>query len=203
MIFLPIINAFLCRLSFFGFLLFLFIANFFLYGLGYYFSVNYYYLYETLLFYSCGAFFKLYLSQKNFNKFLSIILIILCYLGAMYLSKIFFLANLNKSLGIAKLANSVLRTCFIPIIGFLLFSLFSSFKVRENKAINLFASKSLEVYLLHGSNFQTYFWSKIFNIKLFYQSNLFCIHLLFSILLIYILSTLVGIFNDKYYFIYK
>lgn len=198
-IFLPVINKFLRKLSIKGFLIFLFIANFFWYGLGYYFSVNYYYLYETLFFYSCGAFFKFFISKKKFKKYFLILLFFVCYFVAIILSKIIFTANLENNVTLAKMSNYFLRTIFIPIIGFLLFMIFNSLKIKNSKTINFLASKSLDVYLLHGSIFQTYLWSVIFNIKSFYKSNFFIVYLLASIFAIFMISTFLGYLSDKFF----
>jgi surface polysaccharide O-acyltransferase-like enzyme len=59
-----------------------------------------------------------------------------------------------------------------------LFLLFRELKVKENKWINLLASTTLGIYLLHDGPLRYFWWNQVFKIKDYSNLNYFVFYLL-------------------------
>jgi surface polysaccharide O-acyltransferase-like enzyme len=69
-----------------------------------------------------------------------------------------------------------------------LFLLFRKLEIKENKWINLLASTTLGIYLLHDGPIRYFLWNKVFNIKDYANSIYFIFYLLVVMMIIFLIG---------------
>lgn len=196
---LPIINGFLNKLTFKGFIILLCFLDFIPFGIGNILNVPYVRLYEALFFYSTGVFYNKYMIGKNINKVVIIFLSLLIYLGAIILSfeYIDMLISQNR---FAFCIPFFIDTLIVPLICMGIFTITINKKMVENKFINLISGSTLAVYLLHGSVFQKYIWEQLFNVKEVYLNNYFPLKILVISFIVFVSCILIDLFCNKFIF---
>lgn len=197
---LPIVNSFLNKLNFKGFIIFLCLFNFIPFGLGNLLGVPYARMYEALFFYSCGVFHKRYLINKS-NKIISLFCALLFYFCAVGLSFI-YVKLLLKTSRLAMFVPIFIDSICVPLTCFGVFKLFLSIKIGNIAIINKIAASTLAVYLIHGSVFQMALWENVFHVKEMYMKSIFPIVILGMAGIVFIVSTLIDICLEKILFPY-
>lgn len=200
MLLLPIVNGFLNKLNFKGFIIFLCLFNFIPFGLGNLLGVTYSRMYEALFFYSCGVFYKNFFLNPP-KKILSLFSALIFYFSAFGLSYIYILLLL-KSSRFAMFVPFFIDCICVPMICFGVFAIFISLKIGNISIINTIASTTLAVYLIHGSVFQMVLWENIFQVKEVYQESYFPIAILGMAGIVFIVSSLIDICLDRILFPY-
>lgn len=100
------------------------------------------------------------------------------------------LSNLSTYLG---RYNSIL----LVWISIEMFLVFISMRVRNNKYINYISSACFGVYLIHENEFvRHYLWHNIFQNSVYYKKPYFVLYALITILLIYVVCTIIDIIRQ-------
>lgn len=149
-------------------------------------------LIQFILFYSLGAYFYKYdlslLNKKN-NKILLVITSIILFFSVVIFvllgSKISFFNDVS-----IYLFN---RDSIIAILfSISLFNIFINRSEFNNKYINLIGSCTLGVYLIHDNPYLRHFlWMKVFKNSDYVYSNYLFVHLLISVLIVFIVCIIV------------
>lgn len=91
------------------------------------------------------------------------------------------------------------NSVFVMISAISLFLGFKQLKIKNNKVINLIASTSLAVYMLHDDNiFRYYLWRNVFKGASFQYSKLLIPHAIGSCLLIFICFAIIDLLRQKF-----
>lgn len=197
---LPILNPLLKRLTLKGFVFFLIFLDFVPFGIGSIFDVPYSRMYEALFFYSIGVFYKRFFVNKQKALF-SLIICLIAYCFSVGFSYFYIRMKLDNS-KITFVIPFIIKTVFVPTIGFGLFTIFTSKSLGNRKLINLIAGSTLTVYLLHGSIFQKAIWEQVFHVKELYMKSYFPIGIIGMTVAVYLCSVLIDLFCNKFIFPY-
>lgn len=176
----PIINKLTMPLNKNGFLIvLLFIALWLCFG-GSIIDAPFGRLQDSLFYYLCGIFYKRFVRIEYIRPRLNLFMLLLffAFLGISYY--MYFSLQFSASTNISYIPYFFILVFFKPIVGFLLFSLFISFKL-QSKCVNFIASTTFGVYLCHENWYGAYLFSNIlFKFDKYFLSNLFPLYILAS-----------------------
>ncbi|MCH5166338.1 MAG: acyltransferase family protein [Erysipelotrichales bacterium] len=140
-----------------------------------------------IILYLVGAYIKKY--KNDYNKKISMCMIYIC----MTIITTIFSYYSPKAWSY----NSI----FNMISSISLFLFFKSIKIKNSRAISYFAQFSLGIYIIHENQFIVkYLYQDIFKTPMFYGSNLFLPHIIFTALGIFSLCLIIEIIRK---FIFK
>ena len=200
---IPLVNPFLRKLSKRGFVLFLFFAWFFWYFLAAEWSV-FFQLQKGLFFYAFGAFIQLHLKKDEIGKWRYVLLFWIAWiLGTALQYEIALLGSAVDLSGKQKVMAeifSLLETgVVVPLCAVSLFRLFESLHIRRSKIINIIASTTFGVYLLHDSVVgRNLLWYEIFKVDtVLYRSALFPLMAVCIVAIIFGVSSLIDYLRGK------
>ena len=191
-IFSPFINKFLNNLSRKEHLNFI-IISIFIFSIVSTFTMQQLYgneIIQFIIFYSMGAYLKKYpknifSENKKINKILLIITTLLL-IGSVVIFDLFG-KNISYTTYMFN-RNSILSILF----SLSLFNIFINKKSFTNNFINIIASCSFGVYLIHDNSLvRSVIWSNIFKNSNYIYSNFLIIHMLFTIIIVYIVCTII------------
>lgn len=158
------------------------------------FTTNIYYcneLGQCLIFYIIGAYLKIYKHNIFNNNKLNYLILIICII-ALILSTIFY--N-YLDVGYLKFNSNGLynrNSIIVIMLSISIFNLFINKRVYINKFVNLLGTCTLGIYLLSEHPLmKDYLWLNIFNNKKYVYSNSLVLHLIISVLIVYIISLLI------------
>ena len=147
---------------------------------------------QFIIFYSLGAYFKKYNNTILSNKkkafyvfFVSLIVLLISVIVIDFIGESLpFISDNN-----VHLFN---RYSIVSILfAVSLFNLFINKKEWSNNIINSVASCSFGVYLIHDNNMiREIIWSKIFNNQFYVDSNWLIIHMIVTVILVYLVCSL-------------
>ena len=184
---IPVLNVFFDSLNKTRLVVFLLFFDFFVAGLGYFLSVPFYDLYITIFYYGCGVFVKRFVCIDNEKKIHLLLCSFLFWCITAFVAYGFFLFNTQGETLYSMICVWFLRTTFAPLCAFFFFAFMVSLKIGEKKVINLIASSTFAVYLIHGSVFQRMIWDNIFQINtIVYQKKCFPLLSIFIVIVIFI-----------------
>lgn len=152
------------------------------------------YLIQFILFYSLGAFFKKFPNNKLIqNKTINKYIFILSTLILLTSPIVFDLLATKSSFFLDKNVYLFNRTSIIVIcFSVSLFVKFISKKEISNNFINNISSCVFGIYLIHDNNFmRKILWIDLFKNADFVNSNLFILHFIISVLVVFGLSLLI------------
>lgn len=166
------------------------------------FSISFFYIWPTfvnnitikdngygiinfIVLYLIGAYLKLYKKKNKHRCIYLFIYIVMCIIIWGYHEMI-----PNKGWAY----NTIF--CLIASISFFLY--FYNLKISNKKVINALASTMFTVYIVHVNPFLTnWIWHKLLHCEIFYQSNYFIIHMLFSSLTVLSIGICIGYAFNK------
>jgi hypothetical protein len=131
--------------------------------------------------YLTGAYIKLYPKSFN-NKIINIIGIIIC-LAVKILASYWKLSSFFEE------RNNYI-TYFLSVF---IFIFFKNLNIKQNKFINLIASTTLGVYMLHENSMNTIIWQEWIKIQTFVESNYFWLAIILSVLLVFVITSIIDI----------
>lgn len=159
-------------------------------------------------FYAIGAYFKLYpIKAKSSTWFLSSLFSyfflflttqcfqILAVYDSTYSSLIYYFTGINSFI--------------ILFIAISIFGLFQSFSIKNNRFINMIASATFGIYLIHDNPYmRNFLWITVFKNNTHYFSHYLLIHAIISIILTFVVCTFIElirkyILEKKYYNLIK
>lgn len=160
-----------------------------LYSIGYYLNKN-----------------KPKIKLRKMIKYLVILIIITTILSIDYSAFLKELPYSSITISIARRFNAVAWFYNSPIniiSAALAFLIFESIKIPFNKTINLFSKYSFGVFLLHASsvseNINILIYDKFLRVGDFINTSFFFPHLVLSIILLYILCSIIDSIREKIY----
>ena len=196
----PYINLFLEKLNKSGFRLFLFISWFFWYSGVMCFGHADIGLTTAFFFYLFGSYFRLYSLQKT-GIFINILLAIIFWtiMAAFYFYFNIPDAEVSKKTQIINfMANIIIHSFIIPLCAWNIFAFFSKIDIKQNQFINIIASTTLGIYLIHVSTIKTIFYRDFFHINQQYLSNLFPLFALIDVFGIFFICSLIDFARLKF-----
>lgn len=143
-------------------------------------------------------YFKHYYKAININKYVILILGISLYLGIRFAQyKMIISDNYNVNGYLAKKMSQFVsdyKTLPNLLIACSVFYFFIKTNIGSIKWINIFASSALTVYIIHQTPaFYPYLWTNIIKCPSWDYSNQLEVHIVITIILIYVLLSLIGI----------
>lgn len=94
------------------------------------------------------------------------------------------------------------RNIFIIIDALFMFYMFKNMKMKYSKIINIFGKSTFGVYILHenilfkkGKN--SLLWNRILKVPYYWQTSIFPLHMLSSIILVFIVCSIIDIILSK------
>lgn len=149
--------------------------------------------------YIISSYFRIYglpikVSRWKLLTILSVLLSILSVLGFLYLNERFHLSLYPYRL--VSDSNSI----FAILTGICSFMFFKNLKIKNNKIINLISRSAFGVLLIHANSdtMRQWLWNDTLNNLEFYQSPFIIVHLIISVLSIYIICTLIDYLRINY-----
>ena len=201
----PVINPLICKLNKKGVVLLVITSWFFLYFMGKFCGSQFYYFQRGLFFYIVGAYLQLYGKKKLENKTNNIVLLILFILFWVGSACLFYeLANVHNdptTIGkfIVKLISSVNTAFFVPGSSITLFCLFMYSRIGYNRIINLIATTTFGIYLIHDSVvFRQIVWRGIFKIDTLYLSKYFLFVAVFYCIIVFSICAICDMFRKRF-----
>lgn len=163
---------------------------------------------ESLLFYSrfiwltimyfIGAYIRLY-DIKVFQKKSIILSTILITFLLMILSITVNSYLSQKTILFYKIETAYLWTpnnILMLLLSIAFFMFFSKINIKKNKIINLLASTTLGIYMLHDGMFSGFLWKEVFHSKESLESNCFIFYILGTSFLVFIIGALVDLLRQ-------
>ena len=135
-----------------------------------------------IMVYCVGAYIRLFHTQRKTSKFywvLTSVFFVLLVLSIPIFN--YFGKSMNINAVYFWTPNNIVTFC----LSLCLFIAFFNLKVTHNKTINLIASASFGVYLLHDGCLSKFIWSS-FNVASYIKSPTLIIRILLSVILIYV-----------------
>lgn len=87
---------------------------------------------------------------------------------------------------------------FLVIASFLLFLAFTKVKVKNNKKINMLASATFGVYLIHENHLvASFLWTHVFNVTLYQSSLLIIPYSILTALFVYLMCSIIDIIRQR------
>ena len=153
-----------------------------------------------IMMYLIGAYFREY-SFKLFDYQKLSIVLLACSMLIMFSSRVFILYKgesgmLSKIVRI--LADDSLYSIMPFVISVLFFIVFSCIHIRANRILFSLAKATFGVYLIHDNVlFKDFLWNSILKEQMMYQSDWFIIYSIGSVLLLYIVCSVIEILREK------
>lgn len=88
---------------------------------------------------------------------------------------------------------SIRYSFFMTLTAIFLFYIFKNLKIKNSKFINVIASSTLGVYLIHENPLMIRIWNKVFSFKKYLHSRRFIFLALGSCFIVYTLSTIIDL----------
>ena len=151
-----------------------------------------------IILYIFGAYIRLYQMKMFKKRIYSIILAISSFiLMVLGIVVIFQFKNFFLKIGTNQVAyfwppNSILML-FLSIS---VFEFFLNLKIKNNKIINLFASTTLGIYMLHDGPLASILWGKIFKTLNCINNKYFLFFILFHTLLIFVIGAFIDLIRQ-------
>lgn len=151
-----------------------------------------------LIVYIIGAYIRLYsleLFKSKRNIYISNIittLIMLLSIVVIWKFKMFF----------AKVGTTELAYFWHPntipmlLLSVGIFEMFANFKIKNNKFINLMASTTLGIYVLHDGILQNYLWNVLFKTNASLNTNYFLVHIILATFIIFIAGSIIDLLRQ-------
>lgn len=142
-----------------------------------------------IMIYFIGAYIRIHRNSLNPNKLL------------MFMT--YMLLSIWNSILMTKYAQAFQYNFIINIINtILVFLIFKNLNIKREKWISKISTTSLAVYIIHENSFiVSYIFKEIFRIEMFYNSNMFLLHMIVTCLTIFIICVVIE-FIRKYLFKY-
>ena len=86
---------------------------------------------------------------------------------------------------------------FMLVLSVNIFHLFSMLEIKPIKIINVLASTTLGIYMLHDGLFNHYLWNEVFNNKVRLESNFAIFYILGTTFLIFIVGAIIDLIRQK------
>lgn len=150
-----------------------------------------------IFYYLIGAFIKLYKNENNHKKYgiyaiIFYAIIILTTILFEYLScyKIFF----KDYIGYFSKISSIL----LFLISYNIFMSFKNWNIKEHKLINVIASTSFGIYLIHDNCFvRKFLWLRILKLSTFYHSKLLILVSVITICILFLVCSMIELLRIK------
>lgn len=197
----PLYNEFLNKFNRNGYLIFL--LFFWLFGLVFstYFEIVLGYT-KAFFFYALGGYIRLFMADKKISKGSNYGLFIMgCLLWAVYavIRYIANIVNFNGIIGkIFGLINFFVPSCIlVVIIGICFFIFFMNLNIGNKKYINIIASTTFGIYLIHEGTFtRGIIWDVVLKVStIMYQSSLFPIIAILSTVILFVVCSILDYFR--------
>lgn len=142
--------------------------------------------------YFISAYIRKYLADFKFNNLLLNLIIILS-VSAVFISILLLdylsLKNISFNHPLYFIKE---RSIFIIIISISLFILFKQMKITKSEFINLLASTTFGIYLIHDNYLiRSFIWNDLLKVTQYFNSNLIYIMSILSILLVFFICSLI------------
>ena len=131
-----------------------------------------------IMLYLIGSYIKMYVNDKNVkNKSIIVFIVIIL------INSILEIA-LDRAIHYNFITNIIAATA--------LFLVFKDIKLKDNKVINKLASYTFAVYVIHANSFiMNSIYREILKTTEFYNSNFLIIHMIISVLIIYVICIII------------
>lgn len=151
-----------------------------------------------IIMYCVGAYIKLY-SLKSFEKiskcFISALISFLIMLIGIVI--IYKFSDVFKKIGTTEIAYFwPPNTLPMFILSISIFEIFLKIKMNSCKIINILASTTLGIYMIHDGVLNRYIWDKIFMTKQHLNNKYFLIYIVGTTIIIYLLGTIVDLIRQ-------
>ena len=156
-----------------------------------------------IVMYLVGAYFRKYSFPLIKNTALSLLLLVIC-IVVMFSARtlqLYFGSDFGGKIGdaIAAFANYDPNSLMSLIISVSLFCLFLPRNIKSSKIFYSVAKATFGVYLIHDNPlFSEYMWENIIHTKELYTSQFFIPLSIISVILLYIVCSIIEILREKY-----
>lgn len=201
-LFSPVINSFFTTLSKKGQVFLLVIFWIFEYVISMTFDGYYANLQRGVFFYLLGCFVRQsYRTDKHRRPYYFIFSVIFWLICAFnhYVYATYYHNDIESYFRLVGKISNLLSTAFwIPLCAFFIFNLFASFTITSSR-INLIASTTFGIYLLHDSLFgENVLWPFLLQTSSQYKSSFFIIYAVFSIAVVFWFCSIIDIIRQRF-----
>lgn len=175
------------------------------YFLPYIFKSTYYNLVRCLFFYLAGAFMRSFVMSEDSSalrnrikkqKWALLVSVLAIWLLDSAIKYVYYQNNIRCAKGI--LLDGVIHNgILIPLAAVLLFAYFMSMDKFSNQSVNLLASTTFGVYLIHDSNLRYFIWDKVFSVSAQYKSVFFPLFAIGTGIIVFLLAACLDYLRQK------
>lgn len=200
---IPFVNKFIKSLSQKEHLIFILIVLFFFSILGSlsFISVTINYVTWFIFIYFIGAYIRLYpetkylkiINDKKKSLFFLLFFLILAFISIPY-KGYFYVNDVNKILAV--------------LIAVFTFLFFINININYNKFINTAAASTFGILQIHANSdlMRSWLWGNVFNTTYFYHTNMFILHSILTVIIVYVVCLFIDIVRinciEKYFLKY-
>lgn len=200
---IPFVNKFIKSLSQKEHLIFILIVLFFFSILGSlsFISVTINYVTWFIFIYFIGAYIRLYpetkylkiINDKKKSLFFLLFFLILAFISIPY-KGYFYVNDVNKILAV--------------LIAVFTFLFFINININYNKFINTAAASTFGILQIHANSdlMRSWLWENVFNTTYFYHTNVFILHSILTVIIVYVVCLFIDIVRinciEKYFLKY-
>ncbi|MCM1262516.1 MAG: acyltransferase [Butyrivibrio sp.] len=155
--------------------------------------------------YAVAGYFRIYVPQRKVKGRVYLMSALALSVAAFLLIVILdFIGTRFAFVGTHALSFTDMQRLPVPIIAYLMFAGFEKIDIAPNRAINVIASATFGVYLIHDDpNVRQYIWKTLFKNAAFAESDFLIPYSIAVIVLVYIVCTVIELiriyFIEKYY----
>lgn len=196
----PYINRILWDLNYKGWIFIMALIWGLWYSVGYIYKPPFYSLQKAVYFYILGAFCRIHLKNLKSRLLYVLLEIIFGGMGTVLFWKMGEHFNITGEINYIFIVLNVVKTAVIvPTCSYILFRIFESLKIHNSRIINLVASSTFGVYLIHDSLVsRNFIWYNLFKVETLYRSKLFPLYAILIIIIVFGVCTIIDSFRIKY-----
>lgn len=154
-----------------------------------------------ILIYFIGAYIRLYLNDNQYklcrySLIIGIVIYLFSFMSCIifdYIGQFIPIFTSYATYFSGMTTPTMLLSCIFLFIGF------KNLNVKYNKIINKVGSATFIVYLIHDNFFiRPYLWETLFKNSLYQNSNFLIFHAIGSVVIVYVVCTVIGILYNSY-----
>lgn len=155
---------------------------------------------KAIYFYILGAFCRIHLKNLKSRLLYILLEIIFWGMGTLLFWEMGEHFNITGEVNYIFILFNVVKTALIvPACSYILFKIFESLKIHNSRIIDLVASSTFGVYLIHDSLVsRNFIWYNLFKVDTLYSSKLFPLYAILIIIIIFGVCTIIDFFRIKY-----